>query len=114
MSTSTTAIRHHLFVWLALVALTALSYGLSLVHLGSLDVGLSLLIATIKASLVLLFFMHLAGERLSIVLVPIVATALVVLLLGLVALDVGTRHTFPRAVMPLDEPADPREAPPAP
>ena len=94
---------HYLFVWLALVVLTALSFLLSLAHLGQLDTWVSLLIAAIKSALVLLFFMHLVEERSTVRIVPLLALSYVALLLALLSTDVLGRRTFPRAPAPLDE-----------
>jgi cytochrome c oxidase subunit 4 len=90
----------YLVVWLALLALTALSLLLSLAHLGTVDVALALGIATAKTALVVLFFMHLVDERFSVVMVPLVSVFFVLLLLGLLVTDVATRRTFPRAPLP--------------
>ena len=90
----------YLVVWLLLLALTALSFLLSLAHLGTLDVVLALGIAVVKTALVGLFFMHLIEERFSIVVVPFVAVFLLLLLLSLVVTDVLTRRTFPKAPSP--------------
>src|SRR5579871_4439115 len=90
----------YLWVWLALVGLTVLSWMLSLAHLGATDIAVALVIAVAKASLVGLFFMHLSEERVSVVLVPGVGVGLVLLLLCLTAADVATRHTFPKAPAP--------------
>jgi len=46
-------------VWLALMALTAATVAIAQLDLGRLDLVLAIGIATIKASLVCLFFMHL-------------------------------------------------------
>lgn len=87
----------YVVVWLALLALTALSWLLSRAHLGSTDIVVALAIATVKTLLVVLFFMHLAGERFSIVMIPCVAVFFIGLLVILTAVDVATRRTFPRA-----------------
>lgn len=50
-------------VWLALMALTAATVAIAQLDLGRLDLVLAIGIATIKASLVCLFFMHLYWER---------------------------------------------------
>lgn len=52
-----------ILVFLALVFLTFLTVAQAHFDLGSWDVLLSLFIATIKASLVVLFFMHLAADK---------------------------------------------------
>lgn len=95
-----TAVSRYLLVWLALVALTGLSFLLSRLHLGTADVGLALAIATVKTALVLLFFMHLVEARFSIVLIPLGALFFVVLLASGVVTDVVTRRTFPIAPAP--------------
>ena len=87
-------------VWIALVALTAISWIFSLLHLGSTDVAVALVIAAIKTLLVVIFFMHLGQERFSVVMIPCVAVFFIGLLLGLTAVDVATRHTFPRGPSP--------------
>jgi cytochrome c oxidase subunit 4 len=54
--------RIYLLVWAALVVLTASTVAVSYVHLGMMNVVVALLIASVKASLVALFFMHLRYE----------------------------------------------------
>lgn len=49
--------------WLALLALTALTVTVAGMHLGGLSVAVALIVAAIKATVVLLFFMHLKYER---------------------------------------------------
>jgi cytochrome c oxidase subunit 4 len=90
----------YLVVWLALLGLTALTFGLSFAHLGSTDVAVALVIASAKTTLVALFFMHLAEERFSVAMLPVLAVLLFVLLVTLVAVDVATRRTFPRGPSP--------------
>ncbi len=52
----------YLMVWVALLILTGLTVAVSYVHLGMMNVVVALLIASAKASLVALFFMHLRYE----------------------------------------------------
>lgn len=87
---------HYLAVWLALVGLTALSFLLSLAHLGAVDTVFSLVIATAKSTIVLLFFMHLVEERFTVAVVPALAVGYVLLLVALMVTDVLSRRTFPR------------------
>ena len=56
-------IRIYLVVWGALVVLTAVTVAVSYVHLGMMNVVVALLVASVKASLVALFFMHLRYEN---------------------------------------------------
>ena len=52
----------YILVWAALMVLTGLTVAASYVHLGMMNVVVALLIASAKASLVALFFMHLRHE----------------------------------------------------
>jgi len=54
--------RTYIVVWGALIVLTAATVAVSYVHLGMMNVVVALLIASAKASLVALFFMHLRYE----------------------------------------------------
>ena len=54
--------RTYVLVWAALIVLTAATVAISYVHLGMMNVVVALLIASGKASLVALFFMHLRYE----------------------------------------------------
>lgn len=68
MSHSPEEVKKHLKVyWIifgSLIVLTILTVGVSYVHLGTArNVAIGLFIAAVKASLVMLFFMHLKGER---------------------------------------------------
>jgi len=49
----------YLFVLVALLALTGISVAVTQIELGTLTVMVALLLATVKASLVLIYFMHL-------------------------------------------------------
>ena len=67
--------RRLLTVLVALVALTGATVGASYVDLGALNVWIALLIASAKASLVLLYFMHIRKEG-SLVVVSFLGTVL--------------------------------------
>lgn len=90
----------YLVTWLVLVALAVLSLCLSFLHIGDAFVAVSLVIATAMATVSMTSFMHLEGERFSIRMVPLAVVFFVGLLLALVAVDVATRTTFPRAPVP--------------
>ncbi|MHB8417935.1 MAG: cytochrome C oxidase subunit IV family protein [Myxococcales bacterium] len=83
-------------VWLTLVGLTFLTFGLVYVDRGLVGFLAGLAIAVGKASLVAMFFMHLWDQRGINRLVFVVALAFLGLLIGLVVADAGTR--FPPAV----------------
>ncbi|MGE5285106.1 MAG: cytochrome C oxidase subunit IV family protein [Actinomycetota bacterium] len=74
--------RAYFIVYAALIVLTVVTVLVSYVNLGLLNVVVALLIASVKASLVALFFMHLKSEdRLvwGFALVPIAFLALIIL-----------------------------------
>jgi cytochrome c oxidase subunit 4 len=79
-------------VWLALLALTGVTTGAAFVDLGPLNTIVALVIATCKALLVVLIFMHVkyASDKLVKVVV-ISAVFFLLLLLGLSLADYSTR-----------------------
>lgn len=81
----------YVLVWAALLAFTALTYFTGRAHLGTWALPIALGIATIKCTLVALFFMHLWEQRGPNRLVLVVSAAFVVLLISITLLDVGNR-----------------------
>lgn len=79
-------------IWIALMALTLLTAGVAFVNLGPFNTVVALLIATTKALLVVLFFMHVkyTSEKLTRVVI-VSALFWLLLLLGLSLADYGTR-----------------------
>jgi cytochrome c oxidase subunit 4 len=79
-------------VWIALLVGTYITYKAAFIELGPFNAVVALGIATIKATLVALFFMHVwhATERLT-KLVVIAALFFLLLLLGLTMTDYATR-----------------------
>jgi cytochrome c oxidase subunit IV len=55
--------RVYFAVWAGLIALTALTVAVSYVDMKNVTVLTAMLIATVKATLVLLYFMHIRFER---------------------------------------------------
>lgn len=90
----------YLLTYAALIALASLSLGLSYVHWPFGEVVVALVIATLKAFLVVWFFMHLVEQRFANRLVLLVSVFFVLLLVTLTATDVATRHTFPKRLRP--------------
>jgi caa(3)-type oxidase subunit IV len=82
--------RRYIYAWLALLMLTALSFGADRLHLGSLSTSVALGVALIKASIVFVVFMHLDREPFPIRFVAGLNVAWVLLLCLGVAADVGT------------------------
>ena len=79
-------------VWIALLALTLLTYGLSRLHIpGGWGVVVALTIACVKGGLVALFFMHLWDQRGANRLVLLTSLVFVALLIGITLSDNATR-----------------------
>jgi cytochrome c oxidase subunit 4 len=75
-------------VWIALLMLTAITVIVAKLHLGAFSTLTAIVIASIKAGLVLWFFMHLKYEKRLLkllLLVPIVTLAVII---GLTFVDV--------------------------
>jgi cytochrome c oxidase subunit 4 len=79
-------------IWIALLVFTLITYEAAFVELGRFNAAVALGIATLKATLVALFFMHVwhASEKLT-KLVVIAALFFLLLLLGLTMTDYATR-----------------------
>jgi cytochrome c oxidase subunit 4 len=80
-----------------LLTLWALSFGLSYLRLGAAAVPVALGVAVVKAALVVLFFMELRHQTLSMKLAFLAGAALLSVCLGLVLADVVTREPPPLA-----------------
>lgn len=80
-------------IWIALMVLTVVTAAVSFIDLGPMNTVVALSIATFKAILVVLFFMHVkyASEKLT-KLVIISAIFFLILLLALSMMDYLTRH----------------------
>ena len=79
-------------IWIALLGLTGITAAVAFVDLGPFNVVLALVIATFKALLVVLFFMHVkyASERLTKIVI-VSAIFWLFLLLALSMADYATR-----------------------
>ncbi len=98
-------VRRYLLVWAGLMILTAVTWGLSSIHIaGGAGVAVALGIASLKGALVALFFMHLYDQRGPNRLVLLTSLIFVALLVGLTLLDNSTRF-------PLANPPDAETAP---
>lgn len=89
---TSSSLKTYVAIWLALLAGTALTVYASAVDLGRFNAPVALTVATIKATLVALFFMHIRGasERLT-KLVVISALFFLLIFLGLTMSDYATR-----------------------
>ena len=92
MSEHIVPVRTYISIWLALLVLTGLTAGIAFVNLGPFNTVVALVIATLKALLVVLIFMHVkyASDRLTKV-VLVSALFWLLLLLGLSLADYTTR-----------------------
>ena len=85
----------YLGVLLALLFLTIITVAVSRVDFGSLNVIVAMLIASIKALLVLLFFMHLKFESPVVWLYAVIPVLLIFIMLGGVFVDNPFREEYP-------------------
>lgn len=83
-------------VWAALVVFTVLTYAATWVDLGASNLWIAIGIATVKAALVALFFMHLWWDRPINAIVLIGSLLFVALFVGLALLD--TIHYQPTLI----------------
>lgn len=83
----------YVIIWAALMCLTVITAGVAFIDLGPFNTVVALVIATFKALLVVLIFMHVkyTSERLTKTVV-LAALFWLMLLLGLSLMDYGTRH----------------------
>ena len=89
---TTNPLKTYFIIWISLLAGTFLTYEAALIDLGPFNPVVALVIATTKALLVALFFMHLrhASEKL-LKLVVISTLFFLFLLMALAMADYGTR-----------------------
>lgn len=79
-------------VWAALLVGTYLTYEVSKIDLGSFNAAVALIIATTKALLVALFFMHLKGSSEKLLKLVVISTVFFLLILmSLSMADYATR-----------------------
>ena len=92
MSQHVVSLKTNIAVWLVLLVLTGVTAGVAFIDLGPFNTIVALVIATIKALLVVMIFMHVkyASDRLTKV-VLISALFWLFLLLGLSLADYTTR-----------------------
>lgn len=96
-----------LFYWAifgGLIVLTFITVGVSYVDLGSANTIVAVIVATMKASLVAAFFMHLAHDKLFNTVCLLASFAFLILFFTMTYEDVGTRakmdETYGAAVLP--------------
>jgi len=78
-------------VLLALLALTAITVTVSRINLGVFKIAASLTIASVKATIVLVFFMHMRQAGKAIVIAFIVTLAILAIFIGFIFFDIAYR-----------------------
>jgi cytochrome c oxidase subunit 4 len=78
-------------VLMTLFALTAITIGVSRLQLGALNIWIAILVASVKASFVLLFFMHLKYESKLMKISFLGTVACVSVLIGFIFWDISFR-----------------------
>ncbi|MBZ5600332.1 MAG: cytochrome C oxidase subunit IV family protein [Acidobacteriia bacterium] len=92
MAEHSSSVGFYILIFAILLVLTATTVGAAFINLGPLNPILALGIATVKALLVVLFFMHVKGASEKMTKVVILAGLFwLLLLLGLTLADYGTR-----------------------
>jgi cytochrome c oxidase subunit 4 len=91
-SSKSSPLKMYFSIWAALLLGTFITYKAAFIELGRFNAAVALLIATIKATLVALFFMHVwhASEKLTKIVV-IAAVFFLMIMLGLTMADYISR-----------------------
>jgi len=89
---SNISVKTLLFIWTALLILTAVTIRIAGMDLGFLNIIVALTIATAKASLVVLFFMDLRHEVALFRYLLIIVFIILGLFMGLAYFDIGYRY----------------------
>ncbi|HEV2381526.1 MAG TPA: cytochrome C oxidase subunit IV family protein [Terriglobia bacterium] len=87
--------KFYVFTFLSLIVLTAVTTGVAFIDLGYFNTVVALVIAVCKATLVVLFFMHLKEQTGLTRIVILVALLWLTVLIGITASDVFTRRWLP-------------------
>lgn len=91
-------------VFVALLFLTVITVWASRIDFGQMNVVIAITIASVKALMVALFFMHLKFEGKAIIMYAIYPLVLLVLLIGGSFVDVAERyHIVPMGAEPLED-----------
>ncbi len=84
--------RLYFVIFVSLVVLTAITTGVAFIDLGPFNTVVALVIAVFKATLVVLFFMHLKYQTGMTRVVIVAALLWLAVLIGITMSDVFTRH----------------------
>jgi cytochrome c oxidase subunit 4 len=91
VTTHVVPLRVYLFVFFSLLALTATTVAVAFVDLGPLNNVVALGVAVLKATLVILFFMHVRYSSRLVGLVIVSGLFWLVIMVGLTLVDYATR-----------------------
>ena len=78
----------YLLTWIALILLTAVTVTVAGMQLGGLSVAVALLVAAVKGTVVVLFFMHLREEMPIFTIMLIVAIITLTIFIGVTFFDI--------------------------
>jgi len=102
MTTNTHAEEHHItsnktyiIVWAALMVMTATTVYVSYINFGVLNIVIALVVASIKATMVALYFMHLKFEDSITWVFALFPLSLLALLIAMTMTDTFTRIAVP-------------------
>lgn len=84
-------VRTYALIWVGLLLLTWLTVTVARMHIGTWSVLSALVIATVKASLVLLFFMHLKYEKRIFTFMFLATVATLAVFIGFTFFDIAFR-----------------------
>jgi cytochrome c oxidase subunit 4 len=82
----------YIIVWICLLVLTAMTVAVSNLKLGKHGALASVIIATVKAGLILMFFMHLKYERFLIKAMLMLTIVTIAVIIGLTFFDIWFRY----------------------
>ena len=100
MSTRAFSMPGLLITWIALTALAVLSWGLSYENLGQFETPAAVIIAFVKAALVVLIFLELIGQSFASRTALTVGVVFIALLATLLSVDILTRPIPPAYTPP--------------
>lgn len=83
--------KDHIMVLLGLIALTVITVAITSIELGALNTAAALVIASIKAGIVLMYFMHLRFDQRIYRIMTFLVIALVILVIAATVFDYLTR-----------------------
>ncbi len=90
-----TSNKTYIIVWLALMVMTVVTVYISYINFGVLNIVIALVVASIKASIVALYFMHLKFEDSITWVFALFPLSLLALLIAMTMTDTFTRTIVP-------------------